>query len=136
MKILLILILLLILEGCVSEAEMLEQEWCGKYRNNLIAIMGAPDNVMSDGKGGEIFTYIKTDSFTTPGYTTTRVTPQGQPYLESIAGPELKAVLESRRKTESIYYPPQTHTSVTKTSFWINSAALIYKVSFAMGGSQ
>jgi len=106
--------------GCTSVAQ-LEQQWLGKDRNSLIASRGTPDQVMDDGFGGQIYTYVKVKSSTLPGSATTH--PTGGIYTSKHGWQYGGA--------ETTYYPPQTFTNRTKTMFWINSTGEIYKVSIA-----
>ena len=57
MKRVLISIVLLVVAGCAS-VERLEKKWVGLDKSALIAVKGTPDRVMSDGFGGEIYTYV------------------------------------------------------------------------------
>jgi hypothetical protein len=107
--------------GCTSQVAQLEKEWLGIERNNLIAAKGTPDQVMDDGLGGQIYTYVKIESFSLPGRATTH--PTGGIYTSKHGW--------QYGGTETKYSPTQTFTNITKTMFWINSAGEIYKVSIA-----
>jgi len=110
--------------GCTSVAQLeqqLGQQWVGKDRNSLIASRGTPDQVMDDGFGGQIYTYVKIKSFTLPGRATTQ--PTGGIYTSKDGWQYGGA--------KTTYYPPQTFTKRRKTMFWINPAGEIYRVSIA-----
>jgi len=66
MKKFVILAAFLLFHGCNSVAQ-LEKRWLGKDKDVLITGRGTPDEVMSDDFGGQIYTYIKINSFTVSG---------------------------------------------------------------------
>jgi hypothetical protein len=61
--------------GCASINKTM-QSWVGNHQSDLIANWGPPQQVMDDGRGGKIFIYFTTRSFTSPGHSTTTVTDQ------------------------------------------------------------
>jgi hypothetical protein len=108
------LILCVQIIGCTSQLAQLEQQWLGKDRNRLIAAKGTPDQVMDDGLGGQIYTYVKIESFTLPRSATMQPT---------------RGAWTSEHDWR--YSGAQTITNRMKTMFWINSAGEIYKVFIA-----
>jgi hypothetical protein len=54
--------MLLFVLGCNS-VQRLQEQWLGRDRNVLIAVKGTPDQIMSDGFGGEIYSYFSYSSF-------------------------------------------------------------------------
>jgi len=109
MKKFIILFALVLFVGCDSQA-YLEKEWLGRTKSRLVATKGTPDKVMSDGFGGEIYTYVTTSTY--PDY-----------YNRPCFYPEYGCW---RRP----YYRHGWRRSVTfKTVFWIDPYEKIYKVS-------
>lgn len=106
--------------GCTSEAQLeqqLGQQWIGKDRDSLIASAGDPDQVVDDGLGGEIISYVKITSYT-------------MPFRES-----MKPIIYTSNKgwhydvvNKARYYPLQTYTKGRNTMFWINPEGQIYRV--------
>lgn len=43
--------------GCNS-VQRLEEQWLGREKSVLIAVRGTPDQIMSDGFGGQIYSYF------------------------------------------------------------------------------
>ncbi len=107
--------------GCTSVAQLeqqLGQQWIGKDRNSLIASAGEPDQVVDDGLGGQIFSYIKITSYTMPFRESMK------PIIyTSNEGWHNNAVDKSR------YYPLQTYTKGRNAMFWIKPDGQIYRVS-------
>jgi len=62
MKRLVISVVLVFVLGCNS-VQRLEEQWLGRDRSVLIAVKGTPDQIMSDGFGGEIYSYFSYSSF-------------------------------------------------------------------------
>jgi len=115
------LIFCLLIIGCTSQIVQLEQQWLGKDPNTLIAAKGTPDRIMDDDLSGQIYTYIRTESFALSGYATTQPSGGIYPFKHGW----------QYGSANTAYYPPQTFTETKKTMFWINSTGEIYKVSIA-----
>ena len=115
MKKVIVLFLVLFCVGCAS-VEKLEKEWVGRDKTVLIAVKGAPDKIMSDGFGGEIYTY---SNYVT--YPDTYGPYYGWPYYDYYYPHHYGYG----------YYHNQAVTSSGGTSFWIDPAGKIYKVSLA-----
>ena len=62
MKKLAVLFVLIFFVGCNSAAQ-LEQQWLGKDKSMLIAANGTPDKMMSDGFGGQVYTYVSYSAY-------------------------------------------------------------------------
>lgn len=111
MKKTILLFACLLLAGCTS-VEQLEKQWVGRDQIVLIAVKGAPDKIMSDGFGGQIYTYSNYVA-----YPDTYGPYYGRPYYDYPHGYG--------------YYHHQTVTCSGGTSFWIDPAGKIYRVSIA-----
>lgn len=114
MKKTILLFAFLFLAGCTSVAQ-LEKQWLGRDQTALIAVKGAPDKIMSDGFGGQIYTYSNYVA-----YPDTYGPYYGWPYYDYHHGYHGYG-----------YYHHQAVTSSGGTSFWIDPAGKIYKVSIA-----
>jgi hypothetical protein len=107
--------------GCTSVAQLeqqLGQQWIEKDRDSLIVSTGEPDQVVDDGLGGRIFSYVKITSYTLS-------------FRES-----MKPIIYTSNNgwhydaaNKGRYYPLQTFTKGRNTMFWINPAGQIYRVS-------
>jgi hypothetical protein len=101
------------LAGCNSQ-EQLEKQWLGRNKSMLIAMRGTPEQVMSDGFGGEIYTYIKIHYSTYPetfGYH------YGRPFYS--------------HGRHYGYHSQWIATGSSRTMFWIDPFDKIYRVSIA-----
>ncbi len=110
MKKLVVLLLLLFFAGCSSVAQ-LEKRWLGRNKSALIAVRGTPEEVTSDGFGGEIYTYVKIHYSAYPeafGY------PSGEPFY--------------RYPGDYGYHPLLVAAGSSKTMFWIDPYDKIYRV--------
>jgi CubicO group peptidase (beta-lactamase class C family) len=113
MKKLVVLLLLLFVAGCNAEAQ-LEKQWLSRSKGMLIAMRGTPNRVMSDGFGGEIYTYVKIHYSTYPsafGYH------YGEPFYGHGRGYG--------------YHTQWVATGSSKTMFWIDPYNKIYRVRVA-----
>ncbi len=113
MKKFLVLFALLGICGCNYHAR-LEKDYIGKNKSYLTALKGTPDKVLSDGFGGEIYSYITYWSSPEP-YGWHHRPYYGWPYGHSNYG-------------YGFGYS-HTITRTGKTSFWIDPFDKIYKVS-------
>ncbi|MHC4396646.1 MAG: hypothetical protein ACYS1A_13425 [Planctomycetota bacterium] len=118
MKKFIVLSAFLLLLGCNSVAR-LEKQWIGKDQNVLFAVRGTPDETMSDGFGGQIYTYIQLRS-------TTVSAGISYPYYR---GPYRR--WPYRHRGAYYFHPHDTVTRKTKTMFWIDPLGKIYKVSLS-----
>jgi len=105
-----VLFAFLLLAGCTS-VEQMEKKWAGKDETVLIAVKGAPDKIMSDGFGGQIYTYSNYVE-----YPDTYGPYHGWPYYDYPYG---------------YGYHQQVVISSGGTSFWIDPAGKIYRVTIA-----
>jgi len=121
MKKLILIIFCILVTGCTSQVDLLQQEWLGKNRNSLITTEGTPDQIMDDGLGGQIYTYIEVSSYTTPTTSTT----------EKTGGIWTKKQGWQYSGEKTTYYGGRTYTTRTKKLFWLDSTGIIYKVSIA-----
>lgn len=83
----------------------------------LIAAWGPPQQVISDAQGGQIFIYVVTAQWTTPGRSTT--------YSQATAVGYWNTAVASGH-SQTTYTPPKTHTFQTRKMFYVNSNGYIY----------
>jgi len=107
-----VLVVFLFFFGCSSVAQ-LKKEWLGKDQSMLIAMKGTPDKVMSDGFGGQIYTYIAYSTYPDI-YGAYNWPHHGWPYY-------------GYRHGYGYYHQVAAETG--KTMFWIDPYEKIYKVS-------
>ena len=105
------------ISGCSSINKNM-QSWMRHHQSDLIASWGPPQQVMDDGRGGKIFIYSTTRSFTSPGHSTTTVT--GSAY-----GSGNYAYGSATGYTS--YTPPQTSSYNAYRMFWIDSNGYVYR---------
>ena len=112
MKKIAVLLMTLFFLGCNS-VEQLEQQWLGKNKSMLIALKGTPDKVISDGFGGEIYTYYTVSSY--PEYDWPYGHYPGYGYWRG----------------HHYYHYHYRETITGKTMFWIDPYDKIYRVGIA-----
>src|SRR5690606_33722922 len=62
--------------GCAKKVNERMQSWVGHHYSELIGSWGRPTYIYDDGKGGRIFMYNYSSSYTIPGQTNTNSTGQ------------------------------------------------------------
>lgn len=103
---------IILLSGCMTDKQRNEQmaSWVGHDMNDLIAAWGAPNTVMSDGKGGQILIYDRSGKVVLPGSTTTTITSIGSGAIaNSYSTPESVIPIHRQRM------------------FWVDSIGRIYR---------
>jgi hypothetical protein len=126
---LLCILALTALSGCISPDKAMKS-YLGQPSTELVARWGPPQNKMSDGQGGEIWTYFEQRQWTTPGQANTTVTGTGNTYGNVYGNPYgatyqgNTSVYGSARTT---YTPPQTHGYTAHRTFFINGNGIVYR---------
>lgn len=100
--------------GCTSIDDVMKS-YLGAHRNDLIANWGAPQSVMSDGSGGEIWVYTEGRQWTSPGFAQTNTYGNAYAYGNVYAN------------SYTTYSAPQTSTWTVSRTFFINSSGIIYR---------
>lgn len=112
-----------VLPGCMTAGKMNEimASWVGHDVNSLIAAWGPPQQVMPDGKGGQIFSYFETRQYSTPGYSTTtsqvRASAWGMPNYASAS---------AYGTSNTVTTAPQTYAWTVSRTFWVDANGRIY----------
>jgi hypothetical protein len=101
------------LVGCTNQIDKSLESWVGHDVNELIASWGPPSRSFSDGKGGQIFVYTETRSWTQPGTSTT--TASVNSYGNSAYG-----------HATTVYQPASVQGYDSYRMFWIDNAGNIY----------
>lgn len=115
--------------GCTSIDDVMKS-YLGAHKNDVIANWGAPQSVMSDGSGGEIWVYSENRQMTTPGYTQTNSYGSANTYGNAYANPYGASYSGNTYYNGSSY---STHTPARTTSwsvsrtFFINSSGIVYR---------
>ena len=112
MKRLTLLFAFLFIVGCDSQA-YLEKQWLGRSKNTLIDVKGVPDKVISDGFGGEIYSYVTYSVY--PSTYGTHYHPHSWPHHYYFH--------------EYGFDYSHTITQTGGTNFWIDPFDKIYRVS-------
>ena len=107
------LILLVTLSGCTSVDDVMKS-YLGAHKNDLLANWGAPQNIMSDGSGGEVWIYAQNRQYTSPGYAQTNT--YGSVNSFGYTG-----------NSYTTYTAPQTSSWTATRTFFINSNGIIYR---------
>ena len=100
---------------------------------DVIAAWGPPDNVISDGAGGEAWTYFIHRQWTTPGHAETTVTGNANTFgnaTTSFPGTDFQANTRVSGNATTTYTPPQTSTSTVRRTFFIDSSGVVYRYSW------
>jgi hypothetical protein len=116
-KILLILGIFLALIGCTSIDDRMKS-YLGANKNELLSNWGVPQNIMPDGNGGEIWSYIKSGQTTTHGMGTTNTYGSAQ---------AIGSNAYYQGTSYSTSTPSYTTTWTRTCSFFIDSTGTIYK---------
>ena len=66
-----VVLVVLTVAGCGKDISKTLQSWVGHNYNDLFASWGPPQQVFSDGRGGQIFVYTYSRSWVQPGRATT-----------------------------------------------------------------
>ncbi|HDY99918.1 MAG TPA: hypothetical protein ENH52_00420 [Nitrospirae bacterium] len=122
----LLLFVVLGLLGCASAINKKMASWMGHDVNDLIASWGPPQQVMSDGKGGQILIFSQGRQWTTPGTATTNVYGTANTY-GNYYGNTYTGNTYGNVQGTTTYTPPQTHGYQAQRMFWVNSSGKIYK---------
>ena len=112
LRLFLLAVAIVFFTGCQTDQQRnaVMASWMGHNVNDLIASWGAPDNVMADGKGGQILIYDKSGQLVLPGETTTTINAYGS-----------TAVANS-------YTTPGTVIKLRRQRmFWVDSNGTIYR---------
>ncbi len=126
---LLCLLALVALSGCLSpDAAM--KSFLGQHSSELVARWGPPQQKMSDGQGGEIWSYFQQRQWTTPGQANTTFAGTGDSY-GSIYGNPYGATYQGNSSfsgnATTTYTPSQNHGYTAHRTFFINSDGVIYR---------
>lgn len=125
-------IALLVLTGCMTTKKMnaTMASWVGHHANDLIASWGPPQQVMSDGSGGQIFIYDRSGSVVIPGQstTTTNFTGTGNATYNQYGNTGyLSGNAYGTAQTNSTYRPAQAIAIPRSRTFWVDRTGKIYR---------
>ena len=115
--------------GCTSIDDVMKS-YLGAHRNDVIANWGAPQSVMSDGSGGEIWVYSENRQMTTPGYSQTNSYGSANTYGNAYANPygaSYSGTTYYDGSSYSTYTPARTTTWSVSRTFFINSSGIVYR---------
>lgn len=111
--------------GCASIDKTM-QSWVGHSANDLIASWGPPQQVFSDGQGGQVLVYTQVRQWTSPGRATTNTYGTANTY-GNIYGNSYSANTYGSATSTTTYTPAQTHGYAASRTFWVNSGGGIYR---------
>lgn len=116
--------LAMFLPGCMTTAKMNEvmSSWVGHDANELVASWGPPQQVMPDGRGGQIFAYFQDRQYTSPGFSTTTSTATASAW-----GNYNYATATGYGTSNTVTTPPQTHRWTVSRTFWVDKNGRIYR---------
>ncbi len=117
------------LSGCISPDKTM-RSFLGQPSAELVARWGPPQQKMSDGQGGEIWSYFEHRQWTTPGQANTTVTGTSDTY-GNIYGNPSGATYQGNTSVygsaTTTYTPPQTHGYTAHRTFFINGDGIVYR---------
>jgi hypothetical protein len=115
-----LLLLALLFAGCASPSKTLAS-WVGHNSNELLASWGPPDEVFSNGEGGQVFIYTRTREFTQPGTATTT-------YSSNTNGILTGGLYSSNTygTATTTFRPGYTQSYTAYRMFFIDSSGTIY----------
>lgn len=112
--------------GCAGRINETMASWEGAHVSQLIGSWGPPSQVMDDGKGGMVYVYSTTRSWTTPGTATTKTTGQATANVWGTNRYATGSATGSSTSTTT-YTPAQTYGYNAYRTFFINESGVIYK---------
>lgn len=122
------------LSGCVSPAKVMNS-WVGLRSTQLIGQWGPPQYKEPDGRGGQIWIYQQTRSYSTPGYAQSNTQSYGQAYGTANYDPygyaRYNGTYSGQSNTNTTYMPSQRHQRTQNASFYVNSQGVIYDVAWS-----
>lgn len=104
--------------GCASRISKAMESWVGSHVSDLVASWGPPQRVFDDGRGGQVFVYVRSRRFVTPGEATTTMTGTAQTYGATTYG---------SAQARTVYTPAQVHGYDATRTFWIDASGRIYR---------
>ena len=116
--------LVLLLPGCMTTAKMnkIMASWVGHDANELIAAWGPPQQVMPDGRGGQIFAFFQDRQYTSPGFSSTTSTASATAW-----GTYNYATATGYGTSNTVTMPPQTYRWIVSRTFWVDKDGRIYR---------
>ena len=104
--------------ACAGRINNMMRSWEGHALPELIAKWGPPQQVFADGRGGQVFVYTQTRSFTVPGHATTTTNMNGYTDGSNIYG---------TATSQTIYTPAMTQQWQVYRMFFLDSRGRIYR---------
>ena len=104
-------LLAVVSSGCAGRINTMMQSWEGHSFPEMISRSGPPQQVFSDGRGGQVLVYTQVRSYTVPGNATTTTTVNG-----STVGNNIYATATS----QTIYNPAMTYQWQVYRIFFID----------------
>jgi hypothetical protein len=126
---LLLCLALTALLGCLSPDKAM-RSYLGLPSTELVVKWGPPQQKMSDGKGGEIWSYFEQRQWTTPGQANTTVTGTGNTYGNVYTNPygaTYQGNTTVNGSATTTYTPPQTHGYSAHRTFFIDANGIVYR---------
>lgn len=126
------LLLVVALSGCISPDKAMKS-FLNQPSSELVARWGPPQQRMSDGRGGEIWTYYVHRQWTTPGQANTTFSGTGNTFGNVYANPYGATYLGNTSvygTASTTYTPPQTYGYTGFREFFIDRSSTIYRYSW------
>lgn len=120
------LCLLVILCGCVAGSDLNMRGAIGKHCSQLVAVRGAPDQTMSDGKDGEVWVYLVRREWVTAGQASTTFDATGYEYGRFYGG-TYHGQSSIQGQATTVYTPSRTGGYMAHRAFFINKDGIVYR---------
>jgi hypothetical protein len=118
-------LLLWICTGCGTPDKAM-QSYVGHHYSELVANWGAPQQQMSDGKGGQIWIYLRTRSFQTQGESSTTSRLNGYS-SGSVNNNDYTGRSTYYGDSQTTYTPSRQITRVSRRTFFIDGQGIVYR---------
>jgi hypothetical protein len=102
--------------GCAGRINTMMQSWEGHSFPELISRWGPPQQVFSDGQGGQVLVYTQVRSYTVPGSSTTTTNLNGQVNGNNING---------TATSQTVYSPAMTYQWQIYRMFFIDATSVV-----------
>jgi len=124
-KLFMTLLALISLVGCAMISKTM-QTWVGHNVNDLIASWEPPQQIISDGQGGQILIYTEARTWTTPGEAVTNTYGSANTHGE-IYGNTYEGRTSGGATSITSYTPAKTEGYNAQRMFWVDKNGRIYR---------
>ena len=122
-------LLIAMLSGCMTPSKAM-QSFVGQRSTELSARLGPPQQKVSNGQGGEAWTYFEQHQRTTPGQVNTTVVGTGNSYgsiYGNANGATYNVNSSAYGAATTTYTTAQTHGYTASRTFFVDGDGIVYR---------